>query len=233
MSVQGVSGIAVASTAAGGILIWSGIKGASITDSLRSLITGSPPSGTNVNPIGTPVSSQPAATGTVGLGGNAAGGTLVSFAEAYQGHLYSYGGYESNPAGWDCSSYMNWVVGHDAGLAIPGYAAGAYKGTVHGPPTGSWLLWTGCQTITKASLMPGDLLVWQTHMGMYVGNGNMISALGPTGTHSTTITSIAGGSPGAELLFCKRLRAVVAAPTASTVSLAAATARDTSALIGG
>jgi cell wall-associated NlpC family hydrolase len=228
---SGVSGPAVAATAAGALLIWSGLKGASITNSLRSLISGSPPSGTDVNAIGTPVST--AVTGTIGAGGNAAGGTLVGYAESYQGHLYDYGGCESNPAGWDCSSYMNWVVGHDAGLAIPGYAAGQYNGTVHGPPTGSWLLWTGCQTITRASLEPGDLLVWQTHMGMYVGGGNMISALGPTGTHSTQITTIAGGSPTAEIMFCKRLRAVIQSTSASTVSVGTASGRDDLGLVGG
>lgn len=202
----GVPAAAVAAAAAGTLLVWSGLKGASLSDSLRSLISGSPPSGKNVNPVGTPQATaaegaDPA--GTALLQSGASG--LVGLASQYQGHLYHFGGYESDPLGWDCSSYMNWVIGHDAVMPIPGYKSGAYPGTVHGPPTGLWLVWPGAKTIPRASLQPGDLLVWQTHMGMYVGGGNMISALGPNGTPSTKVTTIARGSPGAEILVCRRL----------------------------
>src|ERR1017187_10674069 len=38
--VSGVSGTAVAATAAGALLLWSGIKGASVTTALRDLLSG-------------------------------------------------------------------------------------------------------------------------------------------------------------------------------------------------
>lgn len=49
--VQGVSGTAVAATAAGGLLLWSGLKGASVSQNLRSLLSGQKPAGTVTNPI--------------------------------------------------------------------------------------------------------------------------------------------------------------------------------------
>src|ERR1039457_3696816 len=83
MSLQGVSGIAVASTAAGGILIWSGVKGANVTSSLKSLISGQQPSGTETTALTSPTSSV---AGAVNAAGNAAapagiipgGGTTAS-----------------------------------------------------------------------------------------------------------------------------------------------------------
>ncbi len=65
--VSGVSGAAVAAAAAGGILIWSGIKGASLTGALRSLISGKAPPGSETSPL-------TAASGTAGAAGTAAAG---------------------------------------------------------------------------------------------------------------------------------------------------------------
>jgi hypothetical protein len=43
---------------------------------------------------------------------------------------------------------------------------------------------------------PGDICCWITHMGVYVGGGNMVSALNPQlGTRETTVQ---GGAPGPE-----------------------------------
>ena len=43
--------------AAGGLLVWSGVKGASVTTALRDFLSGTKPTGTNVNPIGTPAAA--------------------------------------------------------------------------------------------------------------------------------------------------------------------------------
>ena len=72
MAVQGVSGTAVAATAAGAVLLWSGIKGASVTSSLRSVLSGTKPTGTNVNQVGSP--SATAGNGLVGT----SGGSLIT-----------------------------------------------------------------------------------------------------------------------------------------------------------
>jgi hypothetical protein len=68
--LQGVSGTAVAATAAGGVLLWSGIRGLSVSQSLRSVLSGSKPSGTQANPI-TGTSGSAAGSGVLGVQGGA------------------------------------------------------------------------------------------------------------------------------------------------------------------
>lgn len=47
-----VNGMGVAATAGGVLLVWSGLKGASVTSSLKDLISGQQPAGTVTNPVG-------------------------------------------------------------------------------------------------------------------------------------------------------------------------------------
>jgi cell wall-associated NlpC family hydrolase len=211
MALKGVSAPAVAAAGIGGLFLWSGLKGAKISTTARSLLSGQQPSGANANPIsGASYASQfdigiPGGTASLGSG-NGAG--IAQDAMKYQGHMYQYGGFQADPRGWDCSSFANWVVGHDMGLAIPGWGAGKYNGTSHGPPTGAWLLWGGVKGIPRNSVQAGDIMVWQTHMGIAINNSQMISATGPSGTPSTVVGNIDGGGPGGEILFPKRLLAV-------------------------
>jgi hypothetical protein len=60
-----VSGWTLGYTAVGGILLWSGIKGTSISGTVRDILAGNAPSG-NAEPIGTPELSlgQPQSVGT-------------------------------------------------------------------------------------------------------------------------------------------------------------------------
>jgi cell wall-associated NlpC family hydrolase len=60
-------------------------------------------------------------------------------------------------------------------------------------------------SITQAEMQAGDLVVWQTHMGIWLGNGQMISALDTN--DGVKVTSLADGSPTGEILFPKRLKA--------------------------
>lgn len=55
--MAGVSGTAVAAAAGGTLLIWSGLRGASLSGGLRDLISGAAPSGADENPVGTPLAS--------------------------------------------------------------------------------------------------------------------------------------------------------------------------------
>ncbi|MGA7206271.1 MAG: NlpC/P60 family protein [Specibacter sp.] len=87
---------------------------------------------------------------------------------AYQGlgHSYVWGG-TSFATGWDCSGFVQWAYAQ-AGVALP--------------RTEQWL-----PMVKTNNPQPGDLVVqnpdgpnhW-SHIGIYIGNGHMISALNPS-----------------------------------------------------
>ncbi len=104
-------------------------------------------------------------------------------AAAYRGlgHSYVWGG-TSFAAGWDCSGFVQWAYAQ-AGVALP--------------RTEQWLPMEETNTP-----QPGDLVVqnpdgpyhW-AHIGIYVGNGMMISALNPSvGTIMHTPASTSSSS---------------------------------------
>jgi cell wall-associated NlpC family hydrolase len=178
-----INGIALSSVAIGSVLIWSGIKGWNLTTTIGQIISGKAPSGTDVNVLTAPNSASANANGFTSSG-------TANDALQYQGHAYSYGGAPgkngTNP--WDCSSFANWVIGHDMKRAIPGYGPGQYDGSVHGPPTGSWIGWM--THISESQAQAGDLVVSATHMGIVIGPNQMVSAL--NSRLGTKITPIAG-----------------------------------------
>lgn len=106
-------------------------------------------------------------------GGNQA---IVDAAYAGLGRQYVWGG-TSPTTGWDCSGFVQWAYAQ-AGKQLP--------------RTEQWTAMT--RTATPA---PGDLVVGNggSHVGIYVGNGQEISALNPTqGTlkHSVSAISVDG-----------------------------------------
>src|SRR6185312_7253612 len=113
-TAAGIAGIGI-------LLVWSGLRGASITGSLRDLIAGKQPK-SGVNPIvGATQLNMPGATPGAGFAGTTS--DIAGDALRYRGLVpYKWGG--ASPAGWDCSSMVNYVLGHDLGLAIPGHANG-------------------------------------------------------------------------------------------------------------
>jgi cell wall-associated NlpC family hydrolase len=197
----------------GAIIAFAGLKGYGVSAAIRDVISGKNPSAspTPANPIAgqtysygvygqSPLSSLgPAGTTGAGHGG------IVGLAEANP-LPYQWGGAPANGK-TDCSGWVNWIVGHLAGLSIPGSPNGSYTGKSHGPSTLVWLAWlgTGITQVPRAQAGPGDLAIWQTHMGIITDNGqNMISDLNPAdGTRATTIDGVA---PFGEVLVCARLR---------------------------
>jgi len=122
------------------------------------------------------------------------------------GHAYEWGGAPGPEftAPWDCSSAVNSWWGGMAGQAIPGYGPGEYDGTEHGPSTLGWLGWidTGVYELARSQVGPGDIICWQTHMGVAVDGSDMVSALDPS--QGTQRTLIDGLIPG-EQMYCLRL----------------------------
>jgi len=188
-----IPGIAVGAGVAGLVLVWSGIKGASVSTVLRDAAHGQNPStAPNVNPI-----IDSAGGGATGVSGNT-GSEIANDALRFVGHQYIYGGAPGTDGthGWDCSSFCNWVIGHDNALAIPGYGPGKYTGAVHGPATPQWFVTGLCTTVPRNQAQPGDVVVWLTHMGIVTGPNQMISAqTEATGTRVSSIDGFIKGEP--------------------------------------
>lgn len=178
-----LNGRALFIAGAGLTFVWSGIKGWSVLGTAADILTGKKPNQNVAYPL-----STPGAAGTQGVGGSASG--LAGIALQYQGHAYLFGGAPGSDGSrpWDCSSFVNYVVGVKAGLAIPGYGPGKYDGSSHGPTTMQWAVWTGMSTVSRANVQSGDIIVWADHMGIATDNSNYISAHSPA--ERTTVTNI-------------------------------------------
>lgn len=203
------TGIMIGTALGGAVLLWSGINNKGVLSTARDLLQGTRPAPGPAQSFNVNLGSLGGSGGTSAAPGTTDSG-VANDALKYNGNRYVWGGVPGTTVGHnngtDCSGFCNMVVGRDLGQPIPGYAAGAYKGQSHGPATGAWLLWSGVSAIQQSELQAGDLLVWQTHMGIYIGNGQMISALDTK--DGVKITDIKNGSPKAEVLFPKRLKTV-------------------------
>lgn len=100
---------------------------------------------------------------------------LVEIARSQIGAPYSYGG--TSPTGFDCSGFTSWVYSH-VGVTLPHSSDAQYSlgGT------------RGFTRIDDPSdLVPGDLVFHATdgsgvgHAGIYVGDGQFISATSSAG----------------------------------------------------
>lgn len=197
------TGIMVATALGGGLLLWSGLNNKGVLTTARDLLQGNKPDPGPNQAFTLNLGSLGGGSGAVPTTNSAVANTALK----YNGNRYVWGGAPGTTIGvdngTDCSGFANMVIGRDLGQPIPGFGAGKYKGSSHGPPTGAWLLWAGVKGISQRELQPGDLLVWQTHMGIYIGNGQMISALDTK--DGVKITTLKGGSPLGEVMFPKRL----------------------------
>jgi cell wall-associated NlpC family hydrolase len=106
---------------------------------------------------GVPVTDTPSSVGA----------SVVALAEAQIGTPYFWGG--ASPGGFDCSGLVQWVYGQ-VGVSLPRTAQAQFDLAT---------------PIDRSQLQPGDLLFyaqtypssdWITHVGIYVGNGQMINA---------------------------------------------------------
>ena len=197
-----VNGRALASVAVGTLFVWSGMKGWSILGTVGDLVTGKQPNQPVTSPLTTAtgiesLGSAPAGTASVGANAGGIAGTALQ----YQGHAYNFGGAPGKDGSkpWDCSSFVNYICAVKLGLPIPGYGAGKYDGTSHGPPTGTWAVWSGLSRIGRSEVSAGDIIVWLGHMGIAISNNQMISAQNPA--DGTRISGIDGFGNGPVLTY--------------------------------
>jgi cell wall-associated NlpC family hydrolase len=183
--------------ATGALFIYSGIRGFSVLKAVQNVVKGSGP---NTNQVATLLTLPGSAESS---GGTSAGG-IAGIAQKYVGKLrYVFGGPNAQNMGTvDCSSFASKVLA-ESGIRNPGGAA--YDPRTHGPTTLNYLTWTGATTVghSASAAQVNDLCVWQTHMGICIGGGKMVSARDPA--EGVGIDNIAGDMPG-EVLFVRRLK---------------------------
>jgi len=187
----------------GALFVYSGIRGFSVLKAAQNVIRGSGPNvGQNVNLLSVPGNEGDFGGGNLGGPGSGTP-SIAANAQKYIGKLrYVFGGPNpANPGTVDCSSFASKVLA-ESGVANPGGAR--YDPRTHGPTTLSYLGWNGAKTIghNASDAQPGDLCCWQTHMGIAIGNGSMVSARDPA--EGVGIDQIQGDMPG-EFLFVRRV----------------------------
>lgn len=103
----------------------------------------------------------PAEAASAGTDSGSRAAQLVAFASQYIGNPYRYGG-ASLTGGADCSGFLMAVYAQ-FGIALP-HSSAAMRGV-------------GGAVGDLSQALPGDILVYSGHVGIYLGNGQMLSAL--------------------------------------------------------
>lgn len=123
-------------------------------------------------------------------GGSATARQLINIAYDYVGVPYVFGG--TTPWGFDCSGYTQYVF-RQMGIEIPRTADVQYY---------------SYPKVAASNLQPGDLVFFETyepgpsHVGIYIGNGQMLQAGSSTGV---TVSNVFTGYFGARYLGAARV----------------------------
>jgi len=173
MASPGVSGMGVATIVSGLVIMYSGLKNATILDTLRSLARGEPiqSQGSEIDQAREVVASRgPINLGTsVNGAGTTTGAAVAAAAQRYIGTKYVWGGEGPPEVGWDCSGFVTWVLHHDFGINLPDN---------NHTLTYGFYTWSGAITIPDSERAAGDLVCWWSHIGIAVDRDNMVNAPG-------------------------------------------------------
>ncbi len=108
---------------------------------------------------------------------NPTGSSIADYALSFVGSAYVWGG--SSPAGFDCSGFTQYVYGaYGYSMAHSSYAQETY-GTI----------------VSVDQAEAGDLVTYNGHTGIYIGNGMMVNAMNPSqGVAVCSIYAITNGN---------------------------------------
>jgi hypothetical protein len=223
MASGGISGAGLALATGGGILLWSGLSGATPISILKTVAGGKAPPPINV---GSPLKLLEDALGSVfsgftsSLGAGVQGGLsaltgvsysatdlgtrIASSAASYVGKVpYKWGG--ADPSGWDCSGMATYVLHHACGLNLP-----SNTHTV----TSEFYVWSGATTVPVSQAQPGDLICWLTHVAIAISPTECVGAENPS--IGTTVGTFQNMGPGGETFIVRRVKPQGAATTTTT-----------------
>lgn len=96
-----------------------------------------------------------------GYATNVSGSDVVAYAVTFKGNPYVWGGKDPN-TGADCSGFTSYVYGH-FGINIPSYS---YSQRFVG------------KEVSYSNAQPGDLICYEGHVAIYMGNGKIVHAKG-------------------------------------------------------
>jgi peptidoglycan endopeptidase LytE len=121
-------------------------------------------------------SSSPGSTPTVVSRSTDRSQLLLEYAKSLTGVPYAYGG--ETPAGFDCSGYVKYVFKH-LGINLPRTASEQY--------------YSGTR-VSAQEARPGDIVAFASggyinHSGIYLGNGQFISATSSRGVRTDPVYS--------------------------------------------
>jgi cell wall-associated NlpC family hydrolase len=92
---------------------------------------------------------------------NGGGSSILDYASQFIGNPYVWGG-TSLTGGADCSGFVKSVLAH-FGIDVPHSSASI----------------RGCgRQVSESEMQPGDIVCYSGHVGIYAGDGRLLSALG-------------------------------------------------------
>lgn len=161
--------------AAGGFLVYAGIKDVSPLEGLRELAAGRLPAGRPPQPTQVRFGERiREGFGPADPGGSTSGleSRIVTAARKYLGIPYQFGGHEPS-TGLDCSGLVTVVLHRDVGIDLSKWSGGCNN--TH-TVTGQFLITNGCKTVPRSEAQSGDLVCWPGHIGIALDKDRMINA---------------------------------------------------------